>query len=307
VVALYGGGTIGFTSLAPANPGAETSPALDGRLPPRFVDASAALADGRAVVLTAESSAGLFVYDPATNRYARFGNATIPAMDDVAGMARDPASNTIYVVAGQRPPGSERVFALTADGSSFTEVTTTGAPPQRSRATVAFAAGRVLLVGGQDSSPKNDVWGFDPTTKAWAKVATLPENRIAPAVATTSDGKLLVVGGYDAAVQSKGIASAVLVDPASGDVTAVETDGAWPKLGGVFRASAALRGGIVAVDPGESTTPQHLWRFTVEGGRGKWTDVGERAPYLFDDMLGVTSTDTANALFVGRSTWHFEN
>lgn len=81
----------------------------------------------------------------------------------------------------------------------FAALAPTALPAPVEHAAVALASGGVLFAGGQQaSSTLNRVWRYDPVTARFVDVGTLPVARTRIAAARLGDGRVLLVGGFDA-------------------------------------------------------------------------------------------------------------
>ena len=57
-------------------------------------------------------------------------------------------------------------------------------------------AGKLLAIGGKETSDKKEVYMFSPSTNSWIYISDLPEPRSVTAVAVLSSTEILVIGGW---------------------------------------------------------------------------------------------------------------
>jgi len=132
---------------------------------------------------------------------------------------------------------------------SFGALAATALPAPVEHAAVSLAAGGVLFAGGQQGGSTLDrVWRYDPVTAQFADVGTLAVARTRIAAARLGDGRVLLVGGFDAS--GAPVAAIDVYEPDVDRVRAVSST--INAVGGA--CAAALSDGRVAVANGITGT-----------------------------------------------------
>jgi N-acetylneuraminic acid mutarotase len=152
----------------------------------------------RALTLAIAGAVGLGTLLPVTAQAAQAwtgaANTAVPHWGAAAAAGND---GRLYVVGSASNPSA--VEAYTPSSNTWTTV----ASLAHGRYDVGAAKGsdgRIYAVGGYDFdgcgcySAETDA--YNTGTNAWATVAAMPVGRIFPAVAATSDGRIVVFGGY---------------------------------------------------------------------------------------------------------------
>ncbi|MBX5480743.1 MAG: putative Ig domain-containing protein [Myxococcaceae bacterium] len=95
----------------------------------------------------------------------------------------------------------DNTLALTPTGAVWSEDVAPGLlnnPPARYGAAMTAFNGRILLVGGLHctaGTPLSDAWIYNPGTHTWTSTAPLPTGRSDAALAMTSGGSAMLIGG----------------------------------------------------------------------------------------------------------------
>ena len=168
-----------------------------------------------------------------------------------------------------------------------------------------LSTGKVLVVGGDDTSPLASAELYDPAAGAWSMAGSLATRRFYHTATLLQTGKVLVVGGT---VGFSVFASAELYDPAANGGT-----GAWTTTGSLvtgrwqYTATLLLNGKVLVVGGngslGGSTgalASAELYDPAANSGVGAWTLTGS----LSVGRIGHTATllPTGKVLVVGGAS-----
>jgi N-acetylneuraminic acid mutarotase len=138
----------------------------------------------------------LYAYNTSTNVWS--SKAAMPAFSSCGGSAV--ISGKIYVYSGCTKSSTGSQIAATAlhryDPATNTWATLHAAPVSHFQPVVGAIAGKLYVVGGNNSS--NVAFGrvdmYDPATNAWTSKAAMPSPRVG-AAGSTINGKFQVIGG----------------------------------------------------------------------------------------------------------------
>lgn len=313
---MKSGSSIAWVSLEELGAGDEFNFALDGRIPPRTSDSATRLPDGR--VLVSDGSGYLQTYDPKSRRFDAFGQTQMPLAIRLGHLLiADPGSGRLFLFGGSSSNSTTPapdLYEIAQDGSAFTKIDVQTGPEARHGAAATATPGHLFIAGGSAPTPSNpkafdDVWDFDVQAGTWKKLATLEAPTIRPAMSVLRDGRLLVAGGStylgnDYQPTTKMLA----IDPKTGQTQPITVDGEWPTRKGIFWSSAAIEGGFVAVDSGDTvdSSGHQIWRLLVDGDHAKFTGYHfEVHDDALNGLVGVNGAPTRDAWIVGRNVWAF--
>jgi hypothetical protein len=204
---LLAGGSDGERSLATAevyDPTTDTFASCGSMFTPRDAFVAALLSDGRVLVAGGDGPGGEVlasaeIFDPATGRFtrtgdmgvARYKHAAVPLADGrvlVAGGSDERDFYGRYASAELYDPAAGRFFAterMAEERYKFDQ------------AVVRLADGRVAVAG---DGTRVEV--YDPATAAFQVAAgTLPAERMFATATLLPDGEVLILGGYDPAIE----------------------------------------------------------------------------------------------------------
>lgn len=166
-----------------------------GRLPQARSDLSALVAGGRVVVLggyDANTPAVPSIIASANGRdWSRIGTLPVP----VRYAASAVLGTTVWMFGGERS-GAEQTAVQQVDASSGVARVVARLPHPLGHATAVVLGNRVLLVGGRTSTSaiSDQMWWFDPTTRAFSRAGRLPTPLADSAIATIGDTAYLLGG-----------------------------------------------------------------------------------------------------------------
>jgi hypothetical protein len=162
----------------------------------RFGSPTVALADGKVLVITGESSTASFgtyeIYDPATNTWT-FGTGVPNGYTSYSHAARLTSGKVL--VTGVYGSGNADVF------DPATKTWTPASPMSKEHsygAVVALADGRALVIGGAEGSGSgatSTVEIYNPGSNSFSAAASMSSVRVDPGAVLRSDGKVFVMGG----------------------------------------------------------------------------------------------------------------
>lgn len=181
---------------------------------PRAYPAAVGLSDGRVLVTGGhrardEVVRSAEIFDPATGKFRIAGNMAVPRHKHAAVLLQD---GRVLIVGGSDERDGRGRLASTEiydpETGEFSQGPTMHSPRHKIHdAVVVLPSGAVLVAGG---SPHPEVW--EPTEARFLQVRGRLEERHEFATATLlPTGQVLLVGGYDASIQS--LASAWLIQP----------------------------------------------------------------------------------------------
>jgi N-acetylneuraminic acid mutarotase len=139
---------------------------------------------------------------------------------------------------------------------------------------VSLADGRVLAAGGPDAQGKgvDSSELYDPTTGSWTSTGGMIQGRGGHSATVLRDGRVLVVGGFDVAVNGRVLASAELYDARTGS---------WAATGSMTQprvtpTATLLADGRVLVAGGDGDGNWGLLASAelYDPGTGAWTPTG---------------------------------
>ncbi|KAG6851143.1 hypothetical protein H0H93_001023 [Arthromyces matolae] len=148
------------------------------------------------------------------------------------------AEGNVYIIGGEKADGSGIVFsehyAFNPSISTFTLLPSDNSPYLTGHASVVLPDGRVLVFGGYSPTlsglvPFTSIWILDTSKSSltWSLASvdntSVPSSRRAFAVATTSDGKVLIHGGSDALLQND-LEDGWILDPSQKPMTWAQVD-----------------------------------------------------------------------------------
>lgn len=155
-------------------------------------------------------------YDPTSGKWASAGNMTVGRFPTAVLLA----DGTVFVAgegySGDILPSTE----LYDPGTGRWAATSSFVQERHDPSVAALADGRVLVAGGleraptfgSERTPLDSAELYDPATRRWAATADMDAARMDHTMTLLSDGRVLVVGGGDAADAR----SAELYDPGTG-------------------------------------------------------------------------------------------
>jgi Galactose oxidase, central domain len=195
---------------------------------------------------------------------ARWGHAAV----------YDAASDRMIVIGGAGAPGNMNdVWALSLGATpQWTQLTPSGAPPSpRRQHACAYdaAADRVVVIGGNDGSLRNDVWALAlsgaPSWSALSPTGTGPSARRGHStVYDPADDRVLVFGGYDGSYRVDVFALAL---SGGGAWTALSPPGPFPNAGYAVAAILDEGGDRLLVCGGDNGPARvgDVWALVLNG------------------------------------------
>ena len=138
-----------------------------------------------------------WLYDGLAWRPAAFAG---PGARVAPAMAYDQGRGLVVLFGGSRS-GAPLPDTWVFDGTSWTNLSTTGAPPARSGAAMVYDSllGRIVMFGGQGASAAlNDTWEYSTATATWTQVSTSAAPPARSGAAVTYDpvrAKVVLFGG----------------------------------------------------------------------------------------------------------------
>jgi hypothetical protein len=195
----------------------------------RHHPAAAGLSDGRVLITggwggargSVKTLASAELYDPATGALGATGSMKIARTGHTATTLKD---GRVLIAGGKGVyPNDGLTSAELYDPRTgqFTETGSMTAARQNHTAAL-LSDGRVLIVGGEAgiiATPMVEV--YDPATGTFSPAGTMPAALVGVSATLLADGRVLIAGGRpaatdDDAINSKAIATAYLLDPATG-------------------------------------------------------------------------------------------
>jgi N-acetylneuraminic acid mutarotase len=161
------------------------------------------------------------LYDPATNQWTRTGSLNTarryPIQAELANGEVLVATGSLGAPTCTRYLSSAELYNPATGHWTYTGSTLV---PRESATAIRLADGRVLLAGGynggggacRDTDPV-DTELYDPSTGHWSFAGNLPHGWLAGTMVLLSDGRVLLVDGYQTG--SSAFAEAVIFDPAT--------------------------------------------------------------------------------------------
>jgi hypothetical protein len=192
------------------------------------------------------------LYDPATNQWTRTGSLNTarryPIQAELANGEVLVATGSLGAPTCTRYLSSAELYNPATGHWTYTGSTLV---PRESATAIRLADGRVLLAGGynggggacRDTAPV-DTEVYDPATGHWSFAGNLPHGWLAGTMVLLSDGRVLMVDGYQQG--SSAFAEAVIFDPATNQWS----EAAAPVLPRAGAAATLLPDGKVLVSQG---------------------------------------------------------
>lgn len=191
--------------------------------------------------------------------------------------------------------------------------------PSVSHVLAATRDGAALAIGGQvDGSFATRIERFDPTSDEWREVGELPVGLLFHTATTLRDGRVLVVGGYDGALDGSGagLTATWLVDPSTlgpsgkggqGSVT-VSPGPALPS-GRYLHAATRLADGRVLVAGGyqQDVAVKGALLFdpdAMDAGAEAWLEL-DTPPELDGGYVALASDDEGAFAAAHEGVWRF--
>ena len=160
---------------------------------------------GRTVLFDTTNGAETWEWDG--NQWLLVGTPQSPGVRFGCQMAYDLGRGRTVLFGGEDGSRQHVTFSDTweYDGVNWTQVTPPIAPPARSEATMCFDGARVLLYGGRNGAALlNDTWSFDGAQWTQQAMPPSPPVREFHGLAGDAHGRMLLFGGYNAAVSGLG-------------------------------------------------------------------------------------------------------
>lgn len=286
-------------SMAPGREFERAAVKLTGALPGGAVwnvGAATRRPDG---TLLLSSSNGLLGFDPATTTWSRVPAILPTAQLGGVSLAYDPVGARVLMLFGvSQGTASNAVSALSADGKTFTPVTTLGtAPPARTNAGVVVVGNTLVIAGGLvGTQVLGDVHALDLTTLTWRKLGDVTA-RQNPAL-VVHEGAVVVAGGY--ANQSMAVQTIERVE-LSGSVRTMTVTGTPPTNA---TTTAPFGSGLIAIDLGGTVDfgSNQLFELRLSGNSATWSnsDPGVMDSAL-NPLVGVAGGSCDEAFLLGSS------
>lgn len=286
-------------SMAPGREFERVGVKLTGALPGGAVWSVGSATRHPGGLLYLASDRGLLTFDPATTSWSRVP-APLPATQSGGGsLAYDPVGARVLMVFGQsQGTASNAVSALSADGKTFSAVTTQGAAPAgRTNAGVVVLGNTLVVAGGlAGTQVLSDVHALDLTTLTWRKLGDITA-RQNPAL-LVHEGAVVVVGGF--ANQSMAVQTIERVE-LSGSVRAMTVSGTAPMSA---MTTAPFGSGLIAIDLGGTVDfgSHQLFELRLSGNTATWSnsDPGVMDAAL-NPLVGVAGGSCDEAYLLGSS------
>lgn len=286
-------------SMAPGREFERAAVKLTGALPGGAVwnvGAATRRPDG---TLLLSSSNGLLSFDPATTTWSRVPAILPTAQLAGVSLAYDPVGARVLMLFGvSQGTASNAVSALSADGKTFTPVTTLGtAPAARTNAGVVVVGKTLVIAGGLvGTQVLGDVHALDLTTLTWRKLGDVTA-RQNPAL-VVHEGAVVVAGGY--ANQSMAVQTIERVE-LSGSVRTMTVTGTPPTNA---TTTAPFGSGLIAIDLGGTVDfgNNQLFELRLSGNTATWSnsDPGVMDSAL-NPLVGVAGGSCDEAFLLGSS------
>jgi glucose/arabinose dehydrogenase/N-acetylneuraminic acid mutarotase len=213
------------TALVPRDSGSWTT---KQSAPAAVVDAGGTALGGKLYMVAGKTSAGhqsnMYVYDPATNRWASKAPLPGPAVENLAVVAYN---GKLYAFGGSTAPFSGAVKnAAVYNPATNSWRTLAPMPVARGGATAKEIGGKIYVVGGMSSGGGSlrsmDV--YNPATNTWSTATPMSTRRDNPASAAIN-GKLYIFGGRtrdsDGTELNGTLATGEVYNPATNQWTAI--------------------------------------------------------------------------------------
>lgn len=201
------------------------------------------------------------------------------------------------VGAGVESPAVLGTAELYFPKSNKFKATTSMSTPRLAAAAVRLRDGRVLVVGGENSSYLgiNTAEVYNPKTARWTLTSPMNYRRLNPTATLLKNGKVLIVGGYSVNSFCCALSSAEIFDPATGTFS---TTG-FMAVGRRNHTATRLKDGRVLVAGGYNGLNGN-----ADGsGNVNSPEIYDPVTGTFDstgDMSSVRRFPTANILSNGR-------
>ncbi len=264
---------------------------------------------GNGKVLLAGGSGGgnynAYLYDPTSNSWTATGNTAYLRYGHTATKLAD---GKVLVVGGVDGNGSNILVAELYDpvNDSWSAA---GTVVQRLYHTATrLANGKVLVVGGNDfnagiegvTAGMSSVQLFDPPTKTWSTVASLPAPRTGHAATLLPSGQVLVAGGGDPSLNM--LASTLLYDPSGNQWSS------GPALSVARRGISlvTLSDSRVLAIGGENPYNLHTWATTeiYDPTLNSWSATGD---LLTPGARSSVALADGRVLAVGGGAYYYED
>lgn len=286
-------------SMAPGRELERAGVKLTGALPGGALWSVGSAARHTNGLLYLSSANGLLTFDPSTTTWSRV-SATVPAAHGGGvSLAYDPVGARVLMLFGQsQGTVTNAISALSADGKTFSAVTTQGtAPAGRTNAGVVVVGNTLVIAGGfAGTQVLSDVHALDLTTLTWRKLGDVTA-RQNPAL-LVHEGAVVVVGGV--ANQSMAVQTVERVE-LSGSVRTMTVSGTAPMNA---MTTAPFGSGLIAIDLGGTVDfgNNQLFELRLSGNTATWSnsDPGVMDAAL-NPLVGVAGGSCDEAFLLGSS------
>lgn len=286
-------------SMAPGREFERAPVKLTGALPGGAlwsVSSAARRPDG---VIFLSTGNGLVTFDPSTTTWSRVVASVPTAQGGGSSLAFDPVGSRLLMLFGVSQ-GTETnvVSSLSADGKTFSPVTTMGmAPAGRTNAGVLIIGNTLIIAGGRAGTQVlSDVHALDLTTMTWRKLGDVTARQNPALVA--HEGSVVVVGGY--ATSSMAVQTIERIE-LTGSVRMMTVNGTVPTNA---TTTAPFGRGLIAIDLGGTVDfgRNQLFELSLSGNTATWSnsDPGVMDQAL-NPLVGVAGGSCDEAFLLGAS------